>query len=157
MCVDHHSQGTIQFEGLPRPVLAAAASIFGPGWFDGAPDGLAHATAGTYRWDDGATSAEYEIVLQDTGLAQLHIAYVPVPDAAAALDALNTASTTPVTDTAALRPAAGGRCLASSPGAGHGSVCGSPGCWGGCEPAMASTAFSALFSYSDGQVACSSE
>ncbi|MGW7639536.1 hypothetical protein [Streptomyces decoyicus] len=44
------------------------------------------------NWDDESTGAEYEVTLGPEGVGKVFVSYVPVPDAAAVLDALTSAA-----------------------------------------------------------------
>ena len=88
VCVDQQGQSTVQFSGLPHALAGEAFdAIFGLGWFDDAPEGIAEAGPGSYQWDDDSTGAEYVVTVGDDGTADLNIEFVPVPDLVAVLDA----------------------------------------------------------------------
>lgn len=91
-CLDDHGRATIEFEDVPQYAVGQALDeVFGPGWFDEGPDGIAGAEPGTYSWDDEATYAEYEIDVGEDGTATFGISYVKVEDIVAVLDALESA------------------------------------------------------------------
>ncbi|AWN24785.1 hypothetical protein [Streptomyces sp. NEAU-S7GS2] len=93
LCIDDFGRATIEFDDVPNGLIAEAIDeVWGIGWFDGADGPLEACGPGTYNYDDETTSAEYEIVLGDQGVGKVFVSYVPVPDAAAVLDALTTAA-----------------------------------------------------------------
>lgn len=92
LCVDDYGRATIEFEDVPNEVLAEAIdAVFGIAWFDGADRPLSECGPGAYGYDC-ESSGEYEVVLGTEGMGKLYCAFIPVPDATAVLDALNTAS-----------------------------------------------------------------
>ncbi|WP_167163128.1 hypothetical protein [Streptomyces sp. MBT27] len=92
VCVDDDARITVSLEEVPNAVIAGAVeAVFGTSLFDGANGSLEEAEPGTYAYDDEMTSAEYEVTLGDVDTGRLYVAYVPVPDAVALLDAMATA------------------------------------------------------------------
>uniref|UniRef100_UPI003F490659 hypothetical protein n=1 Tax=Streptomyces sp. CA-136453 TaxID=3240050 RepID=UPI003F490659 len=93
VCVDDDARITVSLDDVPNVVLTGAVEqVFGTSLFDGARGTtLEEAEPGTYAYDDETTSAEYEVTLGDVDTGRLYVAYVPVPDAVALLDAMSTA------------------------------------------------------------------
>ncbi|MFF4188182.1 hypothetical protein ACFYZ9_33805 [Streptomyces sp. NPDC001691] len=92
VCIDQDGRGTIEFKGLPNEVIAEAVDdVFGIAWFDNADGPLEEAAPDTYYYDDESTSAEYEVRIGEEGTGTVSVAYIPVLDAAAVLDALTRA------------------------------------------------------------------
>ncbi|MGW2027887.1 hypothetical protein [Streptomyces decoyicus] len=94
LCIDEYGRATIDFDDVPNGVIGEAIdAVWGIGWFDGAEGRpLGACGPGTYNWDDESTGAEYEVTLGPEGVGKVFISYVPVPDAAAVLDALTSAA-----------------------------------------------------------------
>lgn len=92
VCVDDDARVTVSLDELPNAVITGAVeTLFGSSLFDGTNGSLEEAEPGTYAYDDETTSAEYEVTLGDVDTGRLYVAYVPVPDAVALLDAMTTA------------------------------------------------------------------
>ena len=90
--IDELGEGRVRLDQVPQQALGAAFDgIYGPDWFDGAPDGITQAGPGSYEWIDETTEAAYEIVVHPGGTATLGIGYANVPDTVTVLDALHSA------------------------------------------------------------------
>ncbi|MFJ3825037.1 hypothetical protein [Streptomyces nodosus] len=89
VCFDDHGRATVDFAGIPQTTLGRALEvIFGCGWFEEGPEGIAAAPPGTYNWDDEATYAEFEIKVEADATASICMSYVTVEDAVVLLDQL---------------------------------------------------------------------
>ncbi|MEU3501579.1 hypothetical protein ABZ726_12655 [Streptomyces hundungensis] len=110
VCIDLDGRGTIDFKDMPNEVIAEAIDdAFGIAWFDNADGPLEDAGPGKYYYDDETTSAEYEVALGKDGTGAVSVAYIPILDCAALLDALTRARDRQLSEHAAVSDGSSGQ------------------------------------------------
>ncbi|MFF3417557.1 hypothetical protein ACFYW9_23065 [Streptomyces sp. NPDC002698] len=88
VCVDTDARATVEIGDILLPVLCTAVDeVFGEAWFDEAEGPLIDQEPGRFPYADESTGAEWVLELgKETG--KVLIECVPVPEAAALLDAI---------------------------------------------------------------------
>lgn len=104
ICVDTDARATVEIGDIPLPVLCTAVDeVWGETWFEEADGPLIDEEPGTFHYDDETTGAEWVLGLgEETG--KVLIECVPVPEAAALLDAITRAREAQLTPPPAAGP-----------------------------------------------------